>query len=419
MAAKTSRIEGFHNLPLTDRLAKLKEVGALTEEDLKIFQESLKPEVADKIVENVIGVFPVPLGLGMNFLINGKEYLVPMATEEPSVIAAASHAAKIFRENGGITASADEPIMIGQIQVVNPKKGAKEAVLKAKSELIERANGFAGPLVKYGGGVKGLEVRELKTLEGPMLVVHLFVDCRDAMGANTVNTVAEALAPTIEKLTGGKVFLRILSNLAEKRLARAEVRIKKDCLGEETIQGIRMAYAFAEADPYRCATHNKGVMNGITAVALATGNDTRAAEAGAHTFAAKNGYKPLTSWTIEKNGDLIGKIELPITAGTVGGTIKTHPLAQLNLKILGVTSAKELAQVMAAVGLAQNFAALKALATEGIQKGHMGLHAKTVAVAAGAKGEEIKKLAALLVENKDFSTETAEKLLKNLRNKKK
>ncbi len=334
MAVKTSRIEGFHNLKLTERLARLKEAAGLSDGDIKTLEGGIRAEVADKIVENVVGVFNVPLGLGMNFVINDREYIVPMATEEPSVIAAASHAAKIFRENGGITASADEPVMIGQIQVVNPKKGAKEAILKQKNALIEKANGFAGPLVKYGGGVKDLEVRELKTLEGPMIVVHLLVDCRDAMGANTVNTVAEALAPTIEKLSGGEVCLRILSNLAEKRLARAEVRIKKEYLGEETIKGIRRAYAFAEADPYRCATHNKGIMNGITAVALATGNDTRAAEAGAHSYAAKKGYKPLTTWTIDRNGDLLGKIETPITAGTVGGTIKTHPMAQVNLKIL-------------------------------------------------------------------------------------
>ncbi|MEM3437214.1 MAG: hydroxymethylglutaryl-CoA reductase, degradative, partial [Nitrososphaerales archaeon] len=397
--SKSSEISGFYKLSPEDRIKIVKEFSGLTDEEVNLIQSmgGLKLELANRMIENVIGVMPIPLGIAVNFLINGKDYLIPMAIEEPSVIAAASNAAKMARVKGGFFANCTSPIMIGQIQVIGVKDpyGAKMSIISAKDEIISKANEQDPILVSLGGGAKDLDVKVIDTIKGPMVITELFVDCRDAMGANAVNTMVEAVAPIIERITRGKVLLRIISNLATKRLARAKVIMDKATIGgEEVVDGIINAYAFASADPYRCATHNKGIMNGIIAVALATGNDTRALEAGAHAYAARTGfYKPLTTWEKNEDGDLVGTIELPLAVGLVGGATAVHPIAKINLKILGVKSALELAEVMASVGLAQNFAALRALVTEGIQRGHMKLHARNIAIMAGAKGDLIDKIA--------------------------
>jgi hydroxymethylglutaryl-CoA reductase len=418
--AKTSRISGFYKLSPEERLEILKEFAGLSDEEVNAIKNTgcLQVEQVDRMIENVIGVMEVPLGIAVNFLINGKDYLIPMAIEEPSVVAAASNAARIARVKGGFKTESTEPIMIGQIQltgIADPIE-AKKHILDRKSEILELANKQDPILVKLGGGAKDLEVNIIETIEGSMVIVHLLVDCRDAMGANAVNTMAEAVAPLIEEITDGKVFLRIISNLAVYRLARAEAVFSKDALGgEEVVDGILKAYAFAAADPYRCATHNKGIMNGITAITLATGNDTRAIEAGAHAYAAfGGGYKPLTTYTKNEDGDLVGKIEIPVAVGTVGGATAVHPVAKANLKILGVKSARELGEIMAAVGLAQNLAALRALATEGIQRGHMALHARNIAVMAGAKGDLIDKVVERLVEEKRVRLDRAKEILKEL-----
>src|SRR5436309_4455047 len=352
------------------------------------------------------------------FLINNKDNLVPMATEEPSVVAAASHAANMARQTGGFIAESTEPIMIGQVQIVNcpDPHGVEKSVLREKKELIELANKQDPMLVSKGGGARDLRVRILPTLAGTMVVAELLVDCRDAMGANTVNTMAEALAPRLEKITGGKVRLRIISNLADKRLARARVLIPKEALGgEEVVDGIVEAYAFAAAAPYRCATHNTGVMNGVTAVCLATGNDTRAIEAGAHAYAARSGhYSPLTIWKKDSNGNLVGTIEIPAAVGIIGGVTAVHPMAKICLKVLGVKTARELGEVMASVGLAQNMAALRALAAEGIQKGHMSLHARNIAAMAGAQGDLIELVAEQMVAERKIRLDRARELLLDL-----
>jgi hydroxymethylglutaryl-CoA reductase len=417
---KTSRISGFYKLSPEERLKIVKEFAGLSDEEANAIKNTgcLQVEQVDRMIENVIGVMEVPLGIAVNFLINGKDYLIPMAIEEPSVVAAASNAARIARVKGGFKTESTEPIMIGQIQltgIADPVE-AKRRIFDRKSEILDLANKQDPILVKLGGGAKDLEVNIVETTEGSMVIVHLLVDCRDAMGANAVNTMAEAVASLIEEITGGKVFLRIISNLAVYRLARAEAVFSKDALGgEEVVDGILKAYAFAAADPYRCATHNKGIMNGITAITLATGNDTRAIEAGAHAYAAfRGGYKPLTTYTKNEDGDLVGKIEIPVAVGTVGGATAVHPVAKANLKILGVKSARELGEIMAAVGLAQNLAALRALATEGIQRGHMALHARNIAVMAGAKGDMIDKVVERLVEEKRVRLDRAKEILEEL-----
>jgi hydroxymethylglutaryl-CoA reductase len=354
----------------------------------------------------------------VNFLINGRDYLIPMAIEEPSVIAAASNAARMARVKGGFRTSSTEPIMIGQIQLTGLKDVSKaKKILSNKEKIIEIANEQDQMLVKIGGGAKDIEVRVLKTPSGPMTIVHLLVDTRDAMGANVVNTMAEAVAPFIEAVTGGKVNLRIVSNLADTRLARAEAVFDSVILGgEKVVDGIIEAYEFADSDPYRCTTHNKGIMNGIAAVTLATGNDTRAIEAGAHAFAAKKGgYKPLTTWKRTPDGDLLGRIELPMAVGTIGGATAVHPMAKICLKILGVKTARELGEVMAAVGLAQNLAALRAMVTEGIQMGHMKLHARNIAVMAGAQGELIDKVAERLIKERKVRVDRAKEILDELK----
>ncbi|MEM3077944.1 MAG: hydroxymethylglutaryl-CoA reductase, degradative [Nitrososphaerales archaeon] len=418
--SKTSEISGFYKLSPEDRMKIVKEFAGLSDDEVNLVQSTggLKLELANRMVENVIGAMPVPLGVAVNFLINGKDYLIPMAIEEPSVIAAASNAAKMARVKGGFFAHCTNPIMIGQIQVIDVKDpyGAKMSIISAKDEIIAKANDQDPILVSLGGGAKDLDVKVIDTIKGPMVITELFVDCRDAMGANAVNTMAEAIAPVVERITKGRVLLRIISNLATKRLARAKVVMDKEAIGgEEIVDGIVNAFAFASADPYRCATHNKGIMNGIIAVALATGNDTRALEAGAHAYAARTGhYSPLTTWEKNEEGDLVGTIELPIAVGLVGGATAVHPIAKISVKILGVKSALELAEVMASVGLAQNFAALRALVSEGIQRGHMKLHARNIAIMAGAKGDLIDKIASKMVEERKVRMDRAKELLKEM-----
>ena len=421
---KTSKLSGFYKLSPEKRLKIVRELAGLSKEEAELLRKTgaLELKQANRMIENVIGTTELPLGIATNFFINNRDYLIPMALEEPSVVAAASNAAKMARPGGGFFTESTPPIMVGQIQLVdvkNPIK-AREKILKAKERILAKANEQDPILVKLGGGAKDIEMRVLTTHLGPMTIIHLLIDVRDAMGANVINTMCEAVAPLIEELTGGKVFLRIVSNLATYRLARAKAVFTKEALGgEEVVDGILQAYAFAAADPYRCATHNKGVMNGIIAVALATANDTRALEAGAHAYAAMGGaYKPLTQWERTVEGDLSGRIELPVAVGTIGGATATHPVAKICRKILGVQSARKLGEVMAAVGLAQNLAAMRALATVGIQAGHMGLHARNIAVMAGAKGKLIDKVAARLVEGRKIRVDRAKEILEELAGKK-
>jgi hydroxymethylglutaryl-CoA reductase len=419
--SKTSLLPGFYKLSPEERLKVVKEFADLTDEEAALIgsMKGLSLDLADRMIENVIGGITIPLGIAVNFLINGRDYLIPMAIEEPSVVAAASNAAKMARVKGGFTTSATPPIMIGQIQltkVVDPY-WAKMVILESKEEILQLANAQDPVLVRLGGGAKDLDVKVLHTLLGPMVITELFVDCRDAMGANAVNTMCEAVAPLIEQKTRGKVYLRIVTNLASKRLARAKTVVDKNALGgENVVDDIVCAYAFAAADPYRCATHNKGIMNGVIAVALATGQDTRALEAGAHAYAARSGhYSPLTTWEKNEEGDLVGTIEIPMAVGLIGGATATHPVAKVCTKILGVKSAVELAQIMAAVGLAQNLAALRALSQEGIQRGHMKLHARNIAVAAGAQGALIDLVAQRMVAEKRIRFDRAKEILEELK----
>jgi len=417
--SNTSNISGFYKLDPEERLKQVREFAGLGREEVETLRNTgVLKDLADRMVENVIGVMEVPLGVATNFLINEKDYLIPMAIEEPSVVAAASNAAKMARVKGGFKTESTDPKMIGQIQltgIADPTK-AKDAILENKGKIIEIANEQDPILVKFSGGAKDVEVRVIDTIKGEMVVVHLIVDCRDAMGANAVNTMAESVAPFVEEITGGKVFLRIISNLAVYRLARAKAVFAKDAIGgQEVVDGIITAYAFADADPYRCTTHNKGIMNGISAVVLATGNDTRAIEAGAHSYAGVTGrYRPLTKYEKNEDGDLVGSIELPMAVGLIGGATAVHPTAKANVKILGVKTANELAEVIAAVGLAQNFAALRALATEGIQKGHMMLHARNMAVTAGASPEMVDEVVKRLIEEKKVRMDRAKEIIEEL-----
>ena len=421
--AKSSIISGFYKLPPKERLVIIKDLAGLSEEEARLLENtgSLTMDVADHMVENVIGVFPEPLGLGVNFQINGKDYLIPMATEEPSVIAAASYAAKMVREGGGFHSSSTAPLMIGQIQIVKLKdtEAAKKKVLDAKAALLKKANDQDPVLNSFGGGAKDLDAKIIDTTMGQMLIVELYVDCRDAMGANAVNTMAEAVAPVLEDMTGGHVYLRIISNLATKRLAKAWCTVPKESLGgEAVVDGIAYASAFGAADPYRAATHNKGAMNGIIAVVLATGNDHRAVEAGAHAYAALKGpYTSISKWNKNSKGDLEGVIELPMAVGLIGGAVKTHPIARISMKILNVKSANEFAEVLAAVGLAQNLAALRALANEGIQRGHMSLHARNIAITAGAKDEMVDLVAERMVRERKVRVDRAKEILEELTKK--
>ncbi len=420
----TSRIPRFYNLPLEERLDDLAAAAGLTPEELAPFQTGgLLPGQADHMVENAAGTFNLPLGIGLNFVVNGREVLVPMSIEEPSVIAGASFMAKLARAGGGFTATTSEPHMIGQMQVLDTAnvEAARLALLEHKTELLAAADEIDPLLKKFGGGARDLEVRLIANSPiGPFLVVHLLYDVRDAMGANAVNTACERLAPRIEAITGGRVHLRILSNLADRRLARVRCTIPVQELafdefsGERVRDGIIEAWAFAAADPYRAATHNKGIMNGVDAVVIATGNDWRAIEAGAHAYAARNGrYTSLSTWGKDAAGDLVGTLEMPMAVGIVGGATKVHSGAKAALKLMGVKTAAELAEIIVSVGLAQNLAALRALATEGIQRGHMSLHARQVAIAAGATGEMIEQVAARMVAEKTVRIDLAEELVKS------
>ncbi|MGY5858548.1 MAG: hydroxymethylglutaryl-CoA reductase, degradative [Candidatus Thorarchaeota archaeon] len=411
-----SKVSGFYKLSREERVKKLMEVTDLGEEDLGPLVDPGKVdlEILDHMIENVVGAMTLPLGIATNFKVNGQDYLIPMAIEEPSVVAAASNAARMARGHGGFTATDTGPHMIAQIQTVEVPTpfAAKDKIIEKKEELLELANEQDPILVKFGGGARDIRVRIFDSKVGPMLVCELIVDCGDAMGANAVNTMAEALAPRIEKITGGRVILRILSNLAEFRLVRVRATFDKKLLGgEEVVRDIVAAWAFAEADPYRCATHNKGIMNGIDAVVVATGNDFRAIEAGAHSYAAVDGYSSLTKYEKDPDGNLVGSIEIPMAVGLVGGATKVHPVARASVKILGVKKAIELAHVISSVGLAQNLAALRALASEGIQKGHMALHARNVAATAGARGEQVDIIAEKLVKEKNVKVERAKELL--------
>lgn len=408
---------------LKQRLQLLKKFANLTDKELKVLKSNggLSFGTANNMVENAVGAMSFPLGIATNFLINGKDHLIPMVIEEPSVIAAASKAAKIARAKSGFIADADQSLMIGQVQVVGLQEpmAAGEKVLKAKEEIICIANGKSKTLAKIGAGAKDVTFRVIDTKQGKMLLVELIIDVRDAMGANVVNTMCESVAPVIENITGGRVLLKILSNYATKRLARSRAVFSKEEIGSEVVNDILLAHAFAVSDQYRCTTHNKGAMNGVIAVANATGQDSRAIEAGAHSYASRNGrYEPLTSWSKDSNGDLVGSIELPLAVGIVGGVSSVHPLAKICLKILHVKSAQELACIIASVGLAQNFAALRALVSEGIQKGHMSLHARNIAMMVGAEGKLIDAVAKKIAEEGNVTTHRAKQVLKELKRQK-
>ena len=424
----SSRISGFHKLTLEERINQISRLFGLSEQEVAALrgEGSLVSELANKMIENAVGTFSMPLGLGLNMQVNGRDYIVPMAVEEPSVVAAVSFAAKIVREAGGFVGEADESMMIGQVQLTeygDPTE-ASQKIMEAKEQILVLANSFHPQMLRRGGGAKDIEVRVLPAPEGPrgepLLIVHVLIDTQEAMGANLINTVCEGIAPMLEQLTGGRVYLRILSNLADRRLARAMCRIPVEQLadfnlpGEDIARGIVQASRFAQADPYRAATHNKGIMNGIDTVAIATGQDWRAIEAGAHAFACRNGqYRPLARWTLEA-GHLVGRIELPLALGLVGGPIKMHPGAQVALKILSVSDVKEMSMVFVAVGLAQNLAAIRALGSVGIQKGHMALHARSVAVTAGARGDWVEKIASLLVKAGHVKLDKAKEIMASL-----
>lgn len=416
----SSEIPGFYKLPVEERMRLVKRLTGLTDDEARTIANTggLPLEVADRMIENVVGGITIPMGIAVNFRVNGKDYLVPMAIEEPSVVAAASNAAKMARVKGGFTVTNTGPVMIGQIQVVDvaDPQGARMRLLSRKDEVLRKANEQDPVLVSLGGGAKDLNVRVISSMKGQMVIAELIVNTGDAMGANAVNTMAEAVAPIVEDITGGRVFLRIISNLADRRIVRASAVFDREAIGgEEAVEGVLYAYAFAEADKYRCATHNKGIMNGVIAVGIACGQDIRALEAGAHSYASRSGsYKPLTTWEKNVEGDLVGTLEMPMAVGLVGGAARTHPAAKAAVKILGVKTAIELAEVMAAVGLAQNFAALRALATEGIQRGHMKLHARNVAANAGAKGELVDIVARRMIEEKKIRFDRAKEILEEL-----
>ena len=422
-----SRLPAFRNLSPAARLDHIGQLLGLNPADVNLLANAgaLPLDIANGMIENVIGTFELPYAVASNFQVNGRDVLVPLVVEEPSIVAAASYMAKLARANGGFITSSSAPLMRAQVQIVgvHDPLNARLSLLRRKDEIIELANRKDQLLNSLGGGCRDLEVHTFAdSPRGPMLVAHLIVDVRDAMGANTVNTMAEAVAPLMEAITGGQVRLRILSNLADLRLARAQVRITPQQLqtdafsGEAVIEGILDAYAFAAIDPYRAATHNKGIMNGIDPLIVATGNDWRAVEAGAHAYACRSGhYGSLTTWEKDGNGHLVGTLEMPMPVGLVGGATKTHPLAQLSLRILHVSTAQELAEIAVAVGLAQNLGAMRALATEGIQRGHMALHARNIAVVAGARGDEVDWVARQLVENHDVRADRAVALLKQKR----
>ncbi len=427
MGTKNSRLQGFYNLPPLRRLELVRSFDGLNESDIQALHggSTLTLERADKMIENVIGMFNLPTGIATNFQINGRDVLIPMVVEEPSIVAGASYAARMVRAGGGFQSSSTDSLMIGQVQLVqvaNPEQ-VQEKVLSHRGEILKLANAQSRSLIALGGGARDVEVQTFPTSPmGPMVVVHLVVDCLDAMGANAINSMCEAIAPLLEMLTGGRAYLRILSNLSDRRLARARAVIPPAALerngisGEEVAEGIMWAYSFAAVDPYRATTHNKGIMNGIDPVLIATGNDWRAVEAGAHAYAARSGtYTSLSVWERDEAGNLVGTLEMPLAVGIVGGATKVHPTAQAALKLLGVRSARELAEICVCAGLASNLAAMRALATEGIQCGHMGLHARQIALAAGATGDLVEAVACRMVEERVIKPARAEELLTELR----
>lgn len=437
----SSRLSGFYQKSVAERVALLSDWAGLDAGESAALDQALSLAQADKLIENVVGRYSLPLGIGTNFLINGKDYLIPLVVEEPSIVAALSYAARLARSGGGFVTGSTEPVMIGQVQlldVADPER-AEEAILAAQDELLAAAN-TSPTIARLGGGPQEIRVRHLPdTPTGPMLIVHLLFDCRDAMGANAINTAVETIAPRLEELSGGRALLRILSNLSDERRAWAEVAIPAEAFAtadfrrEEVIQAIAEANALAVADPYRAATHNKGIFNGIDPLLIATGNDWRAVEAGGHAYAARDGqyralteWKEIRDWRLEigeratqslapnlKSPLLFGRLELPLSVGTVGGATRSHPTAQVALKILGVSGARELSEVAAAVGLAQNLAALRALVTDGIQRGHMRLHARQVAVAAGTPTERVDEIARQLIELGEIRLERARQLLES------
>ena len=430
MPVDNSRLKGFYKLDVEQRRRMVADLANLNDEHIAALAASgeLDDASADRMIENVIGTMSLPVGVATNFIIDEKHYVVPFCLEESSVVAAASNMAKRCHAKGGFSSNNDAPMMIAQIQLldVGDHDAAIQQIEKNKLQLMELANSLPSTMIRLGGGCKNITTRLLETLSGPMLIVHIHVDCRDAMGANAVNTMAELLAPELEKMTSGRSLLRILSNLATQRLARVTATFTPEEMsntgdsddGKSIIDGILEAHHFAMADPYRAATHNKGVMNGISAVAVACGQDWRAVEAGCHAYVAyhQERYGSMTHWEKDSEGNLVGTIETPMAVGIVGGASKVHPVARANLEILGVESAQELASVMAAAGLAQNLGALRALATSGIQKGHMRLHAKNMAVSAGAVGEEIEKVAQQLIAEQGPKTQTrVAEILKALR----
>lgn len=419
--ARTSRISGFHKMAPEERLAAAASFAGLdaaTRAQLAA-PGNIDAHLADHMIENMVTTIAIPVGIATNVRVDGRDVLVPMATEESSVVAAVCNSARQCYASGGFVTSVSGTEMIAQVQLVGlpDPENARLRILERRDEIAAICDACDPMLVRLGGGFRSLDVRVIAAEGGPMVVTHLIIDTRDAMGANTVNTMAERLAPSIEEWTGGKVYLRILSNLADRRLARARAVWTLDAIGGAAVRdGMIAAYRFAAADPYRAATHNKGIMNGVSAVVLATGNDTRAVEAGAHAYAARSGrYTSLSTWEMTADGNLAGSIELPMPVGLVGGATKVHPTAQACLKILGVATAAELARIIAAVGLAQNFGAMKALATVGIQQGHMALHAHNVALAAGAVGAEVDRLAAILVEKRQVRQDVAVAELARLR----
>jgi len=420
---RSSRLPGLYERPLPERLAMLAQWAGLdaSEQATLLGMSGLTAGQADRMIENAIGIYALPLGIATNFLINNTDYLIPMVIEEPSVIAAVSHAAKLARAGGGFTTTSDPPIMIGQLQVLDLENvySAAGKLWDARASLIEAANDPGSTIVKLGGGARTIELHPyLESPVGAMLIVHLLYDTRDAMGANTINTACERIAPLVESITGGRVNLRILSNLTDQRKATARCRVlAADLGGSAIVDRIVEAWAFAEIDPHRAATHNKGIMNGMDAVCIATGNDWRALEAGAHAYAAHSGrYRSLTRWSKAADGALHGEIEVPLAVGTVGGATRVHPTAKIGLKILGNPDARRLAEVIAAVGLAQNLGAIRALATDGIQKGHMTLHARQLAAAAGAVGTQIDQIAAQMAAEDNIRAERAKELVALLRN---
>jgi hydroxymethylglutaryl-CoA reductase len=420
MPVDNSRLSGFYKLSVPERRAMLADLAGLSDEQVQAWADAeLDEGTADRMIENVIGRYSLPIGVATNFIIDGDHYVIPFVVEEASVVAAASNMAKRCQKNGGFVSNNTDPVMIGQIQVVGCEdpEASRDAILAAKDELIESCNEVDPILVKFGGGCRDVEARIIDTDSGPMIIVHILVDCRDAMGANAVNTMAETIAPRVESISGGTVILRIISNLAVHRLARVSATFTPEEMsdtgedpsrGAEVIDGVLQAYHFAAADPFRATTHNKGIMNAISPIAIACGQDWRAVESGAHSYAShERRYSSMTHWERDADGNLVGSIEIPMAVGLVGGAITIHPGAQANVALLGINSADDLAKVMAAAGLAQNLGALRALATVGIQAGHMKLHLRNMIASAGASSDEIEPVAAIVRESGERITMAA------------